>query len=333
MANILISLDPVSKTKCVSSSNACVVHSGKLTEVCPPLDCADGDKLILFFKDHAVTANGSGIIVGDIIVRRYVSGKYEYHVAFDDSLLTNPSVLVTQCDLEGQCCYNCVAKFAAESELFLDLLNTTLTAGVLRLQLNDGSFKDIDFTSLLQSGGNFSCSDMATFVSCLQQEKAATGCTYDHDVVSSRLGGFPLIISRVQTTTGDIVVNIPGNDIDDLVANWNAAGLGLGAAVNQAGLFRLVGVPVPLLRIELTNATGECDWVTSDLLADSCTGEPSQVFQDFCECVNACVQYEIFPDECDIVLQNTEGVESRVAVSDVLLNCPAPDYCNYFTGV
>ena len=216
-------------------------------------------------------------------------------------------------------------------DVHLDLNNTvfTLPTQNLHLQLTDGSFKDISLAGL-GGGGSFACSpDFDTWLQCLESIKDGTGCTYDFDLLSGRISSFPLTITRLDTVTGDVAINVTGIDLNDLVTNFNAGGFSQGTAVANGSLFRIVGAPNAINRIEITDGV-DTDFISGALLANSCSTVDPQ-WERFCSCINRCVQYEIFPDGFDIVLQNTEGIESRVNICALIDSWPL-DACSYFTG-
>jgi len=115
MSNILLSFDPLSETKKVTkTSNGCATTCELVTETFAPLDCKEGEKIILFFKNPDVLIpSADGVLVGDIIYRRLEAGKYVYYVYYDDALLA-PGVLpdtLSQCDVLKACCYDCAALY------------------------------------------------------------------------------------------------------------------------------------------------------------------------------------------------------------------------------
>jgi hypothetical protein len=106
---------PPSQT--VRKFRSSVIQQGKcknvtqeVTEIAPPLDCLAGDRMILFLKNPAVVADGSGVVVGSITTRNYVNGNYEYWVQVADSLFVG-NVTLDQCDTIKACCFDCVAEY------------------------------------------------------------------------------------------------------------------------------------------------------------------------------------------------------------------------------
>lgn len=79
----------------------------------PPLSCDVGEQLILFLSDPAKTADGTGLIVADILQVTYIwqTGKYDYLLSFNEDLLTPGLSGISQCDLLEWCCYTCQSKY------------------------------------------------------------------------------------------------------------------------------------------------------------------------------------------------------------------------------
>lgn len=107
---------------------------------CPPFPCKTGDKFILILIDPTKTADGSGVIVSDIVSRTFniLTKKFDYVVCFDDSLLAQGQPTISQCDLDDQCCFNCQSKFAQGASTLLvetleddeeEVVNIDTTAG------------------------------------------------------------------------------------------------------------------------------------------------------------------------------------------------------------
>jgi hypothetical protein len=121
MSNIRLTYDEVVETKQVTRTST--VHGCNpgtktcefLTEILPPLDCAEGEKIILFLKDPSkLQPERNGILVGDIIHRRHKDKRYEYFIQYSDTDLADgvlPNSL-TQCDILKACCYDCSAEYA-----------------------------------------------------------------------------------------------------------------------------------------------------------------------------------------------------------------------------
>lgn len=94
----------------VTVGGVCKNITQETTEILPPFDCAAGDRMILFLKQPAFTADGSGVVVGSIITRDYVAGSYDYYVDVPAALLAT-GVHIDQCDVLKACCFDCVAEY------------------------------------------------------------------------------------------------------------------------------------------------------------------------------------------------------------------------------
>lgn len=117
MSHITLTFNPISVTKKVTETKDCVQTCKYVTEQFAPLDCKEGQKIILFFKNSAVLTDGlNGVLVGDIVYRRLEAGQYVYYVYYDDTDLgegVEPDTL-SQCDVLKACCYDCAAEYVDE---------------------------------------------------------------------------------------------------------------------------------------------------------------------------------------------------------------------------
>lgn len=75
----------------------------------PPLECVAGEQIILIV-DPALTADGTGTIIADILSVTLNKGKYEYLLCFDPALL-NGVTFIEQKDIEDFCCFTCQSQF------------------------------------------------------------------------------------------------------------------------------------------------------------------------------------------------------------------------------
>ncbi len=114
MGNFKLTLPPIERVRRlkaqIQKNGRCQNITQEVTEYLPPLECGSGDQIILFFKVPAITASGSGVIVGSLLSRSLVAGNYEYWVSFADSLLVS-GVSIDQCDILQSCCYDCQTEF------------------------------------------------------------------------------------------------------------------------------------------------------------------------------------------------------------------------------
>lgn len=96
-------------------------YNGKGCPPCPPYNCGAGEKLI-FFTDPSLLANGTGVILLDIVSRVYNSNtcKFEYTVSYDNSALSDPNRVLSQSDQLNVCCYNCAAEYSDLNNVFPD---------------------------------------------------------------------------------------------------------------------------------------------------------------------------------------------------------------------
>jgi len=114
MSNIILIYSPAVESKKITRTSANKTTCEYVEESSAPLPCEEGDKVILFFKDADVVTSDSGVILGDIISRRFENGQYSYTIQYDDALLS-PGILpntLTQCDVLKACCYDCAAEYS-----------------------------------------------------------------------------------------------------------------------------------------------------------------------------------------------------------------------------
>jgi hypothetical protein len=106
---------------------------------CAPLDecCAT---LIMHLKEDDQVLSGDGMLLGKITSQSGCSGRYSYVVSYDDALLTDPTMLVSPCDIEKSCCYDCVAEYADKRMTALENFEFIVTGGPDALTITSGPF-------------------------------------------------------------------------------------------------------------------------------------------------------------------------------------------------
>lgn len=287
------------------------------------------------------------------------SANYQYTVEYDENLLLNPGNLLIECDIKQLCCAGCTIQYVDEAIRSKDnsiLVDNTVadpasnsfthTSGdgtvttvnfghslsqaqtgdevTLTLTKPDGTEDEVVLT-LPAPGGSFSCDpDFETWLDCLESVKDGVGCTYDVDPLNGRFDAYPLTLTRIETVDGDVVFNISGNSLTDLVVQLNAqSGVTGYTFVESGNLLRILSAPAVVNRVEFSDGT-DFDWRPAALVPFSCS-QVDPRWERFCACVNRCVDYQIFlepaPNENLLTLQGSDGSTSTVDL------CPAVERC------
>jgi hypothetical protein len=201
MSNIRLTYDQVVQTKQVtktskaSGCNQATKTCEFITEVMAPLDCAEGDKIILFLKDPSKLQPGrNGILIGDIIIRTYEARKYEYFIQYSDTDLAEgvlPDTL-TQCDVLKACCYDCAAEYSDA---------TSGAAGnPFLVHADEGTDFEVSPEDTLSIVGGDSIETMAA--------------TVDTVIVKLKLSTDPGQVATIGSDNNLLVVGGPGGPVD-----------------------------------------------------------------------------------------------------------------------
>jgi len=148
------------------------------------------------------------------------------------------------------------------------------------------------------TGGGFTCANLVDWINCLKAEKGLTNCSYTVNVLGGlQFTSFPACVKGI--FDGVNLIPLPGGtacgtDITTLAAAMNANGAAtIMGAVSPSGLSDLViaGSPNSIVGLVLENPVdaNDTDYIPVTLIPNSCTGTPSQVWIDFCNCVNQCI--------------------------------------------
>lgn len=280
---------------------------------------------------------------------------YEYTVQYNESLLLTPANLLTECDIRQVCCAGCIAAYvdnqvAASSSTIVDNTilevdpensfthtggggnETTVNFGhelssqtvggttTLILTTPSGAEFTVDLTAATNEAAAFQCErDFPLFLDCLETLQDGLGCTYDVDPLNGRFRDYPLTLTRIETTDGDVAINISGNSLMDLITNLNlqSAVTGYNFASNGNRL-RIINAPAAISRVEFTDGT-DLDWRPAEVLVGSCTGTVPE-WERFCAAVNRCVVYEIYRNPAnpeELILEGGNGIASTTEFGSV----------------